>query len=68
VATSQGRRRRVELDQAQSCRDQPTAPRPTSRRATEALRQYDLCRTLLRDRVGLAPSPAIEAAIEPLRA
>jgi hypothetical protein len=35
---------------------------------SEALRQYDLCRRLLHDRVGLAPSPAIEAAIAPLRA
>jgi DNA-binding SARP family transcriptional activator len=33
--------------------------------AAEAVRQYRLCRTLLRDRLGLVPSPAMEAAIAP---
>ncbi len=32
----------------------------------EALRQYELCRRLLRDRLGLAPSPQLDALIQPL--
>lgn len=32
----------------------------------EALRQYDLCSRLLRDRLGLEPSPQLHALVEPL--
>jgi DNA-binding SARP family transcriptional activator len=32
----------------------------------EALRQYDLCSRLLRDRLGLEPSPLLDALVEPL--
>jgi DNA-binding SARP family transcriptional activator len=34
--------------------------------AGEALRQYELCRRLLRDRLGVEPSPQLAALVEPL--
>jgi DNA-binding SARP family transcriptional activator len=34
--------------------------------AGEALRQYELCARLLRDRLGLAPSPLLEELVSPL--